>query len=97
MWYGDMVREIEGDWDKEMETKIKNGKESKFNKALKQFNKNKPNWCIPKKGTKDYKKVMEIMEGLWLAQHEMIAIIFEIRWVSTTMTVYKAPIEMRMM
>jgi hypothetical protein len=25
--------------DKEMETKIKNGKESKFNKALKQFNK----------------------------------------------------------
>ena len=50
--------------DKEMETKIKNGKESKFNKALKQFNKNKPNWCIPKKGTKDYKKVMEIMEGL---------------------------------
>ena len=35
--------------DKEMETKIKNGKESKFNKALKQFNKNKPNWCIPKR------------------------------------------------
>ena len=48
--------------DKEMETKIKNGKESKFNAALKEFNKNRPSWCIPKRGTKDYEKVMKIMQ-----------------------------------
>jgi hypothetical protein len=32
--------------NKEMSTKIRNGVESKFNKALKEFN---TNWSIPKK------------------------------------------------
>ena len=47
-----------------METKINNGKQSKFNKALKEFNKGKSSWCIPKKDSKDYEKVMKIMRGL---------------------------------
>ena len=50
--------------EKEMQTKIRNGTESKFNKALKEFNKNRPNWCIPKRGSKDYDRVMEIMKRL---------------------------------
>ena len=45
-----------------MDTKIRNGQESKFNKALKEFNKNKSSWCIPKRGTTDYNKVMSIMK-----------------------------------
>ena len=48
----------------EMRTKITNGKQSKFNKTLKEFNKTKDSWSIPKKGTKDYAKVMRIMGGL---------------------------------
>ena len=50
--------------DKEMETKIKNGKESKFNKAVKEFNKNRSSYCIPKRGSKKYDKVMAIMKKL---------------------------------
>ena len=50
--------------DLEMETKINNGKQSKFNKALKEFNKGKSSWCIPKKDSKEYEKVMKIMRGL---------------------------------
>ena len=50
--------------DREMDTKIKNGKESKFNKALKEFNKNRSSYCIPKKGSKEYDKVMAIMRKL---------------------------------
>ncbi len=50
--------------DREMETKIKNGKESKFNKALKEFNKNRSSYCIPKKGSKEYDKVVAIMKKL---------------------------------
>ena len=51
--------------DLEMETKINNGKQSKFNKALKEFNKGKSSWCIPKKDSKEYVKVMKIMRGLY--------------------------------
>ena len=47
-----------------METKIKNGKESKFNKAVKEFNKNRSSYCIPRKGSKEYDKVMAIMKKL---------------------------------
>ena len=50
--------------NKEMSAKIRNGVESKFNKALKEFNKDKASWTIPKRGTKDYNKVMEIMRRL---------------------------------
>lgn len=32
--------------------------------ALKQFNKSNDKWIIPKKGTDDYKKVIEIMNKL---------------------------------
>ena len=46
----------------EMDTKIRNGQQSKFNKALKELNKNKSSWCIPKRGTTDYNKVMSIMK-----------------------------------
>ena len=38
--------------NKEMTTKIRNGVESKFNKALKEFNKDKPSWTIPKRDQK---------------------------------------------
>ena len=48
----------------EMDTKIRNGQQSKFNKALKEFNKNKSSWCIPKRGTTDYNKVMSIMKKI---------------------------------
>ena len=50
--------------DREMQTKIKNGEQSKFNKALKEFNKNRSSYCIPKKGSKEYDKVMAIMRKL---------------------------------
>ena len=50
--------------DKEMETKINNGKKSKFNLALKEFNKSKASWSIPKRGTGDYNKVMRIMKNM---------------------------------
>jgi len=50
--------------DREMDTKIKNGEQSKFNKALKEFNKNRSSYCIPKKGSKEYDKVMAIMRKL---------------------------------
>ncbi len=36
---------------KEMTTKIANGKKSIFNRALQEYNKNKPTWNIPRKGT----------------------------------------------
>ena len=29
--------------------------------ALKEFNKTKENWCVPRKGTDDYKKLMALM------------------------------------
>lgn len=32
--------------------------------ALKEFNKNKPKWCVPKKGSADYQKVMKIKAKL---------------------------------
>ena len=35
----------------------------KWNAALKEFNKNNASYIIPKKGTKDYEKVREIMES----------------------------------
>ena len=47
-----------------MQTKIKNGEQSKFNKALKEFNKNRSSYCIPKKGSKEYDKVMAIMKKM---------------------------------
>ena len=50
--------------DIEMQTKIKNGEQSKFNKALKEFNKNRSSYCIPKKGSKEYDKVMAIMKKM---------------------------------
>jgi hypothetical protein len=31
--------------------------------ALKQFNANSNTWCVPKKGTPEYKKVRDIMAG----------------------------------
>ena len=43
---------------------MNNGKQSKFNKELKEFNKGNSSWCIPKKDTKDYEKVMKIIRGL---------------------------------
>ena len=48
--------------DLEIETKIHKGNHSKFNRALKEFNLGKLSWCIPKKYTKDYQKVMKIMK-----------------------------------
>ena len=50
--------------DTEMETKINNGKQSKFNRALKEFNRRRSSWCIPKKDSKDHEKVMKILRGL---------------------------------
>ena len=47
---------------KEMNTKIENGKKSIFNRALREYNKNKPTWNIPRKGTNEYNKVMNIMK-----------------------------------
>ena len=47
---------------KEMTTKIANGKKSIFNRALQEYNKNKPTWNIPRKGTNEYNKVMNIMK-----------------------------------
>lgn len=32
--------------------------------ALKEFNKSNEKWIVPKKGTNDYKKVIEIMNKL---------------------------------
>jgi hypothetical protein len=32
--------------------------------ALKEFNKDKPKWCVPKKGSKDYLEVVKIMDRL---------------------------------
>jgi len=32
--------------------------------ALKEFNKNKSIWCIPKKGTKEYNEVRKIMDNM---------------------------------
>ena len=47
---------------KEMNTKIENGKKSIFNRALREYNKDKSTWNIPRKGTNEYKKVMNIMK-----------------------------------
>ena len=38
------------------------GKKSPFWKALEQWNGNKSSWCIPKKGSADYKEVLDIMQ-----------------------------------
>ena len=32
--------------------------------ALKEFNKNKPSWCMPRKGTSDHKEMIKIMASL---------------------------------
>ena len=32
--------------------------------ALKEFNKDKPKWCVPKKGSKDHTEVIAIMKKL---------------------------------
>jgi hypothetical protein len=33
-------------------------------KALKEWNKNKPSWCVPKKGSADYREVRAIMDRM---------------------------------
>jgi len=38
------------------------GKKSPFWKALEQWNGKKSSWCIPKKGSADYKEVLDIMQ-----------------------------------
>ena len=38
------------------------GKKSPFWKALEQFNGKNSSWCIPKKGSADYKEVLDIMQ-----------------------------------
>jgi hypothetical protein len=35
----------------------------KYFEALKIYNDGKPAWCSPRKGTKEYKKVIAIMNG----------------------------------
>lgn len=35
----------------------------KYVEALKIFNKRKGKWCLPKKGTKDYREVLQIRSG----------------------------------
>jgi hypothetical protein len=37
---------------------------NKWIRALKIFNKNKPKWVVPKKGTKEHKQVKKIMATL---------------------------------
>lgn len=37
---------------------------NKWIEALKIYNRNKGMWCLPKKGTKEYKKVMDIMNNM---------------------------------
>ncbi len=39
-------------------------KPNKWIRALKIFNKGKPKYIVPKKGTKEYKEVRKIMEKL---------------------------------
>jgi len=38
------------------------GKKSPFWKALQQWNGKNSSWCIPKKGSADYKEVLDIMQ-----------------------------------
>ena len=38
------------------------GKKSPFWKALEQWNGKNSSWCIPKKGSADYKEVLDIMQ-----------------------------------
>ena len=35
----------------------------KWISALKKYNESKPMWCIPRRGTIEHKKVLEIMKG----------------------------------
>ena len=35
---------------------------SKYSEALKEYNKGKDKWCIPKKGTDDHKIILRMME-----------------------------------
>ena len=35
---------------------------TKYNDALKEYNKGKDNWCMPRKGTPDYKIIKDIIE-----------------------------------
>lgn len=37
---------------------------NKWMKALKEFNKDKKTWTIPKKGSEDYKKVKKMSENM---------------------------------
>lgn len=36
---------------------------NKWIEALKKYNEKKGNWCVPKKGTKEYDEVRKIMDG----------------------------------
>ena len=44
------------------ETKIINGKKSNFNRAFREYNKNKTIWNIPRQETNEYNEVMKIMK-----------------------------------
>ena len=39
---------------------------SPFKNALQEWNKNKPKFCIPRKGTEDYKTVMKLMKDKYM-------------------------------